>query len=479
MTSLCDLGAIELRRMIGAREISPVELVRASRERIEALNPTLNAVTATCNERAEAEAQAAERAIARGEALGPLHGLPVGIKDTQITEGLRTTFGSPLYADNVPAADERMVAAIRRAGAIVVGKTNVPEFGAGANTTNPVYGPTGNPFEPSRICGGSSGGSAVALATGMVPLATGSDTGGSLRTPAALCGVVGFRTSPGLVPVATRPLGWSALSVHGPMGRDVAEAALMLSVIADADPRDPLAAAIDAARFGSPPPCDLASLRVAFSADLGFAPVDPVVRRAFGAATAALRGCFAETRDANPPLEDADWIFEVLRGAQFLAAHGERYRTRREALGPSIVENVEQALGYSFEDATRAQVAQTELYRRFVAFMGEVDLLVTPAVCVPPFELGLRYPAAIDGTPARTYFHWLALAYGITLTAHPAIAIPCGLDETGTPFGLQLVARRGHDLELLAMARALEQHLQALPGLARPRPDIAALASAR
>ena len=240
MTELCDLSALELRRLIGAKQISPVELLASCRARIERVNGAVNAFVATCWERAEAEARAAEQAVMAGEALGPLHGLPIGIKDLALTEGLRTTFGSPQFADFVPEADERQVAAVRRAGAIVVGKTNTPEFGAGANTVNPVYGATGNPFDPDKTCAGSSGGSAVALATGMVPLATGSDMGGSLRNPAAYCGVVGFRPSPGAVPHELRLVGWSPLGVQGPMGRTVADAALLFGVMAGTDPRDPL-----------------------------------------------------------------------------------------------------------------------------------------------------------------------------------------------------------------------------------------------
>ena len=240
MTELCDLSALELRRLIGARQISPVELLASCRARIERVNGAVNAFVATCWDRAEAEARAAEQAVMTGEALGPLHGLPIGIKDLALTEGLRTTFGSPQFPDFVPDADERQVAAVRRAGAIVVGKTNTPEFGAGANTVNPVYGATGNPFDPDKTCAGSSGGSAVALATGMVPLATGSDMGGSLRNPAAYCGVVGFRPSPGAVPHELRLVGWSPLGVQGPMGRTVADAALLFGAMAGTDQRDPL-----------------------------------------------------------------------------------------------------------------------------------------------------------------------------------------------------------------------------------------------
>ncbi|MCP5155788.1 MAG: amidase [Ectothiorhodospiraceae bacterium] len=456
MTDLCDLGAIALRRMIGARQVSPRELLAACKARIEALNPTFNAITATCWERAQREAEAAERAVGEGAPLGPLHGLPIGIKDTQVTGGLRTTFGSPIFADNVPAADERMVAAVRAAGAIVIGKTNVPEFGAGANTTNPVYGATGNPLDPKRICGGSSGGSAVALATRMLPLATGSDTGGSLRTPAALCGIVGLRPSPGLVPMKTKSVGWSPISVHGPLGRDVAEAALMLSVIAASDADDPLSYPVDAAALATPPRVDPSRLRVAVSEDLGFAPVDQMVRRCFRRAVERITPHVAVVEPRDPDLHDADDVFETLRAIQFLAGHEKHYREQRDLLGPNLVENVEQAMGYTFADVVRAHTAHTALYRRFIAFMADWDVLITPSVTVPPFPLEQLYPPAIDGVPARTYFHWLALAYGITLTTHPAISIPCGLDEQGTPFGIQIVGKRGGDHALLGVAAALE-----------------------
>ena len=472
MSALCEMGAIALRRMIGSKEISPVELLDACRERIERVNPGLNAIIATDWDSAQSQAARAEAAVRRGVRLGPLHGLPVAIKDTQATAGLRTTYGSPLFADHVPEHDERVVATLRGAGAVVIGKTNVPEFAAGANTTNVIYGATGNPFDPARICGGSSGGSAVALATGMAPLATGSDTGGSLRTPAAFCGIVGFRPSPGLVPVNYRGVGWSSLSVHGPIARDVPETALMLSVIAGEDPRDPLSFPVNPETFRCPPETDLSRRRAAFSEDLGFAPVALDVRRCFGRAVEKLRGAFAASEDRDPPLDDADEIFEILRGIQFLAGHGEQYRNRRDMLGPNLIENVEQALLYDFADVVRAQTGQTALYRRFLAYMDEFDVLITPAVAVTPFPLEQLYPDEIEGRPARTYFHWLALAYGITVTTHPAIVLPCGRDDTGTPFGIQLVGRRGGDLALLGIAAALERYLQAIPELARPIPEL-------
>jgi amidase len=476
MAELCDLSALELRRMIGARQISPVELLASCRARIERINGALNAFVATCWERAETEARAAEQAVMAGVALGPLHGLPIGIKDLALTEGLRTTFGSPQFADFLPDADERQVAAVRRAGAIVVGKTNTPEFGAGANTVNPVYGATGNPFDPDKTCAGSSGGSAVALAVGMVPLATGSDMGGSLRNPAAYCGVVGFRPSPGAVPHELRPIGWSPLAVQGPMGRTVADTALLFEAMAAFDPRDPLSYPSD---FGAGMEAiDLGSLRVAISQDLGFAPVDHGIRRVFRAALERIKGVFARADERDPPLdESAHEAFEVTRAVSFLAAHGETWRTRPELLGPNIRANVEQGLAMSLEDVARAMRSHTLLYQRFLEFMADYDALICPAMAVAPFPHARLYVEEINGQPMRTYFHWLALAYGLTLSAHPVACIPCGRDHTGMPFGIQVCGRRSGDRRTLAIAAALERFLQDIPELARPVPDLNALAA--
>jgi amidase len=474
MSELCDFAAIELRRLIGARQVSPVELLASCRARIERVNGAVNAFVATCWDRAEAEARAAERAVMAGEALGSLHGLPIGVKDLALTEGLRTTFGSPQFTNFVPEADERQVAVIRAAGGIVVGKTNTPEFGAGANTVNPVYGATGNPFDPEKTCAGSSGGSAVALATGMVPLATGSDMGGSLRNPAAYCGVVGFRPSPGAVPHELRLIGWSPLSVQGAMGRTVTDTALLHAVMVGTDARDPLSAPTDAVRTADP--VDLASLKVAISEDLGFAPVDHGIRQTFRAAAARFCGVFARADERGPPLDDsAHTVFEVIRAVNFVAAHAATYRERPEVLGPNIRANVEQGLAMSLEDVARAMRRHTELYRAFLRFMTDYDALICPAMAVPPFPHRQLYVAEINGQKLRTYFHWLALAYGLTLSANPVACIPCGRDQTGMPFGIQVCGKRFGDRRTLAVAAALERHLQTIPELARPRPDLAAL----
>ncbi|MDQ3457697.1 MAG: amidase family protein [Deinococcota bacterium] len=472
MNELCDLSATKLRRLIGAKLISPVELLESCVKRIEAVNPGLNALIATCTDRARVEARAAEQAVMRGETLGTLHGLPIGIKDLNETEGLRTTWGSPLYADYVPEQDERMVAALRRAGAIVVGKTNVPEFGAGANTVNSVYGPTGNPFDPARSCGGSSGGSAVALATSMLPLCTGSDTGGSLRIPAAFCGVVGFRPSPGLVPSERRPLGWSPLTVEGPMARAVEDALLLLSAQVSDDHRDPLAGPASPAGFATISPVDLSGLRVAVSEDLGFAPIERRIRETFAERVALFRSAFKSCAPRNPDMRGATEAFAATRALEFLAAHGERYREQRDKLGANIVANVEQGLAMSATDVARGHSEQTRIYRAFQDFFEDVDLLICPTVSVPPFPLEELYVSRIDGAELETYFDWLAPTYALTLTGHPCVSIPCGLEPTGTPFALQLCGPAGADKFVLDAAHALEQVLERDPRTARPRPDL-------
>ena len=475
MGALCDLAAIELRRMIAAKEISPVELLASCIERIEQVNGHVNAVVATCFEEAEAEAKAAEAAVIRGEDLGPLHGLPIGIKDLVLTKGLRTTFGSPQYQDFVPEADERQVAAIRTSGGIVVGKTNTPEFGAGANTVNPVYGATGNPFDPEKTCAGSSGGSAVALATGMVPLATGSDMGGSLRNPAAYCGIVGMRPSPGVISEEKRLLGWSSLGVQGPMARNVDDMALLYQAMAAEDHQDPLAYPLDQGSLWPLDDVDLGDLRVAISEDLGFAPVDNDIRATFQTAITKLKPSFASTEQVNPPLEGADEAFEVNRALSFVAAHKQVYDENPDLLGPNIVANVEQGLLMSLADVARAMASHTAIYRRFGAFMKDYDVLICPAMSVPPFPHGQLYPAEINGEGLRTYFHWLALAYGLTLTCHPVVCLPAGLDHTGMPFGIQVCGKRGGDARVLAIARALEHNMIRIEGLGRPVPDLAEL----
>jgi Asp-tRNA(Asn)/Glu-tRNA(Gln) amidotransferase A subunit family amidase len=417
----------------------------------------------------------------RGDALGPLHGLPVGIKDLEDVAGLRTTYGSTLFAHHVPAKDQLIVAQVRAAGGVIAGKTNTPEWGAGANTRNAVYGATGKPFNPVMSAAGSSGGSAVALATGMVPLATGSDTGGSLRNPAAYSGIVGFRPTPGLVPSDKRGFGWSGLPVLGPMARTVPDLCLLLSTIVSDAAVDPLATTVagsvvrKAADFAVPKQVDLAGLRVALSPDFGFAPTEAHIRRVFAAKTGLFRNVFAVADDATPDCSGMDETFEVLRAISFLATHHDRVRDTPDQVGPNVRANVAEGLGYGAMDIVQAMKQQTVLYHRFQAFFERYDVMLTPAVTLSPRPWSELYPAEIDGTPTRTYFHWLALAYAPTTVGHPAISLPVGLDERGMPFGLQIVGRRGGDAQVLAVAAALETLLAGNESTARPMPDIAKL----
>jgi Asp-tRNA(Asn)/Glu-tRNA(Gln) amidotransferase A subunit family amidase len=472
MTELCDSSAVELRLMIGAKEISPVELLDSCIARTEAVDGTVNAMVTRDFERARKTAKGAEQAVMAGQALGALHGLPIGIKDLNATEGLRTTQGSLLYKDHVPEADERMVAALRAAGAIVFGKTNTPEFGAGANTKNRVFGVTGNPFDLSRTCGGSSGGSAAALATGMVPLATGSDLGGSLRTPAGFCGVVGIRPTPGTVPSETRAVGLSPLSVQGPMGRSVADAALLLSAQAAHDRRDPYSHALDPALLRGPTQVDLSSLKVGFTEDLGVAAVDDGVRKVFRARMARIAPLFGTCKTRDPDLGPAHEIFETLRGVLFVAAHKERLERHRDRLGPNVIDNTERGLRYNLADVAWAHVEQAKTYRRFLALMAEVDVLIAPVCSVPPFPHDQLYVDEINGKKMDTYMRWLAISYGVTLTTHPVVALPCGRDGLGLPFGIQVIGRMGGDARLIDIAHSLETAMAAEPDLARPLPDL-------
>ncbi len=475
MNDLLQRDAVTLRRMIGRRKLSPVELMEATIARIEAVDPAVNAMVTTCFDRALEEASLAEQQVQQGDSLGALHGLPLGVKDLQATKDLRTTYASPIYADNVPDKDARLVTMLRKAGAIVIGKTNTPEFGAGANTTNAVFGPTRNPFDTAVICGGSSGGSAVALATGMVPLATGSDMGGSLRTPAAFCGVVGFRPSAGLIPSDDRLDGWSSLGVDGPMGRTVADVGFMLQAMVGRSEDDALSFPMVPGGFDALPEIDTASLRIAVSPDLGFAAVDSGIRATFEAVIDRLILRFASVDRRDPPLQGSDEIFAVLRAVQFLAGHEDQYHHQRELLGPNLIANLEEGFGYSISDVARAQVARTALLRRFAGFMADYDCLIAPTASVAPFPVEQLYATEVEGKTMGSYIEWLGLAYGITLTGHPSVSIPCGRNHLGTPFGIQICGRRGEDRKTLAIAAAIERAIQDEPQLGRPIPDIAAL----
>jgi amidase len=485
LTEPCDLSAVAARALIGAKKLSARELLDSCIRRMDAIDPAVNAMVARDDDKARKDALAADEVTARGDALGPLHGLPIGIKDLENTAGLRTTYGSALYRDFVPKEDQLIVSSVRKAGAIIAGKTNTPEWGAGANTRNAVYGATGNPFDPSKSAAGSSGGSGVVLATNMVPLATGSDTGGSLRNPAAFNGIVGFRPTPGLVPSEKRQLGWSPLPVLGPMARNLPDLCLLLSTMVSDNAADPLATTIHGKTvrrledFARPDSIDLASLKVALTPDFGFAPTERLIRDTFFDKTKAFSHLFNAADEATPDCEGTDEVFEILRASNFLAAHLDKVRDTPDMVGPNVRANVEEGLGYSALDVTRAMKQQTVIYQRWQRFFDDYDVILSPAVTLSPRPWTELFPSEIDGKPTRTYFHWLAAAYAVTIVGHPAISLPVGLDRNGMPFGLQIVGPRGGDAKVLAVAAALEAALVGDPLTARPVPDLARLAKAR
>jgi amidase len=472
-----DMSAVELRRLIGAKAVSPVDVMRASLDRIEALNPLLVAFCDMRPEEALAEAREAEDAVMRGDPLPPLHGLPIGIKDMNDVAGLRTTYGSPLYKDNVAAADDFIVAHLRRQGAIVVGKTNVPELGFGATSANPLWGTTCNPHDPRFTAAGSSGGTAVALASGMVPLAMGSDFAGSLRTPASFNGITGIRPSAGTVANERRAFGFSPFNVEGPMGREAQDARLLLSAMAGPKSFDPLSQRRDPG-FDAPGTPDLSGLRVALSEDLGFCPVDNGVRATFRAKMAKVARFFRSAEDACPDLSTVDPVLKVMRSLEFLHDFKALYDQDKSALAANVVHEVEQAMTLGIHDAAWAMGEHARIHRSAQDFFTRHDLLFTPAASVPPFRHEDEWPRQINGEPMANYLRWEAIAYGVTLMGNPAVVIPCGKGPDGLPFGLQIVGPLHRDAWLADVAVTLEALFASDPDLCRPRIDLDALYAA-
>ena len=456
MAELCDLTACELRRMIGRKDISPIEIVESCIDRIESVDSQLNAMVTKSYERAIAEARKAEQTVVNGEELGLLHGLPVGIKDLETTAEIRTTSGSKLYAEHVPTKDQGAVANIREAGGIIIGKTNTPEFGAGANTRNLVFGATGNPFDPVKTCGGSSGGSAVALATGMVPLASGSDYGGSLRTPASFCGVVGIRPSPGVVAAEGRPVGLLPFSVLGPMGRTVDDAYMLLQAQAGVNPHDPFSTAPVTDLESPLEQADLGSIKAMITPDLGSAAMSNAYRSIFAERTGLFRHHFAQAFDASPDFTDGDNCFEVLRGVNFVAAHGARVRDHRNSLSPNVVDNVDRGLAYSLADVAEAHLQQSRIARAWLNLFEDIDVVICPAASSTPFPHAQWSVDEIDGKPMETYMRWLGITYLPTMALACSIALPCGLDQAGMPFGIQVLGAPGKDKAVIEIAKSLE-----------------------
>jgi amidase len=437
---------VELARLYRARKVSPLEVVQALLERIDAVNPQVNAFVTLARDAALWEARRATAALKRGATLPPLFGVPVGIKDVTLTQGLRTTFGSTLFQDHVPDEDALVVQRLRDAGAIVLGKTNTPEFAFGPNTTNAVFGATRNPWNLALTAGGSSGGSAAALASGMCPLAEGTDLGGSLRGPASYCGVVGFRTSPGLIPRHPSVLAWDTYSVEGPMARTIADAALMLSVMAGPDDRSPISYDVDTRELlRAPKTATVKGWRIAWTADLGgLVEVDDEVRAIMARAVDVFAAAGADVEAACPDFGDVPEIVRLTRGLLMVARHADKLAAHRPVLQAGLVENTEQGLALSSRDVAAGELLRTRQWARVREFLGERDLLLTPTTATPPFP--------IEHVQNKRSF----LTYAFSVMGLPAISIPCGFTRAGLPVGLQIVGKRRADAAVLRAAATFE-----------------------
>ena len=463
---LCELDAIDLVARLRRKQVSAREVMTAHLARIAKVNPAVNAIVTLVADRAMADAGLADEAIALGRPLGVLHGLPIAHKDLVDTAGIRTTQGSPFYRDHVPTRDASIVTRIRAAGAITCGKTNTPEFGAGSQTFNTVFGATRNPYDTTKTCGGSSGGAAVALACGMLPIADGSDTGGSLRNPAAFCNVVGFRPSPGRVP-GTRAT-WSPLSVSGPMARSVADVALFLSAIAGPDPSSPITIAEDPARFRAPLSRDLKGVRVAWWRGLGGIPFEPEIRQVVDGNRRVFESLGCRVDEAEPDFAGVDQAFPVMRYAANHPRYAPLLRQRPEWLKDTIRYEIGEAERQTAADVGRAQTRQSLMFEQSRQFFDKFDFFVLPVTQVSPFDVNVPFPTEIAGTPMASYIDWMRSCWYVTFMSNPAISVPAGFTASGLPIGLQIVGRHRDDWSVLQIAHAFEQATR--HGRKRPAP---------
>jgi amidase len=454
---LCFMSAVEMAQLIRAKKLSAREALAEHLKQIDRVNPKVNAIVTLVPEMATAAAARADEMQARGEKLGPLHGLPVAHKDLFETKGIRTTYGSPLFKDFIPTEDDIVVERMARAGAITIGKTNTPEFGAGSQTFNTVFGATRNPYDLTKTCGGSSGGAAVALACGMTPVASGSDAGGSLRNPAAFCNVVGFRPSIGRVPNPKAGFAWSTLSTSGCMGRSVADLALALSTIAGPDPRAPLSIDEPGELFARPLDRTFKGARVAWFKDLGGVPFDPRVRAVIDGhrATFESMGCIVE--QAEPNFAPAETYFRVIRAWTAAANHGAQLHQHPEAFKDTLSEEIERGLRLTGEDIAHAEVAHGQMWRGFQAFLEKYEYFVLPTTQLPPFDVNTPYPTEVAGVKFTNYIDWMKACWYISSTGNPAASVPAGFTPEGLPVGLQIVGRDKRDFSVLQAAHAFEQ----------------------
>jgi len=458
---LCFLDACELATRIRRKELSAREVMQAHLDQITRINPTVNAIVNKLDDEAcLALSDEADRALADGASVGPLHGLPIAFKDLEDAVGFPTTQGSPLHVNEFPEKDSLLVARLRKAGALGIGKTNVPEFGLGSHTFNTVFGATRNPYDLGKTAGGSSGGAGAALASGMLPIADGSDMGGSLRNPGNFNNVVGFRVSPGLVPTIPSDLPWIQLSVKGPMARTVADVALMLTAIAGPDPRAPLSLDVEPASFGQPLDRDFRGVRVAWCPDLGGLPLDSRVRTALESQRHVFEelGCVIE--EAAPDFTGAEETFQTLRAFLQASSNADTFEAERDQMKPEAVWNIEQGLKLSAVEVGKALQTHTAVVERVRQFMERYEYILCAVNQVPSFDVDIRYPEEVDGVSMPTYISWMQSAYFITVSRVPAISVPCAFTDDGLPVGIQIVGRQKSDFAVLQLAHAFEQATQ-------------------
>ena len=453
---LVNLSAVEMVRLIGVKDITAKELMEAHLLQIERINPKVNAIVTLLPDLAIEKAEETDLAIARGEDVGILQGLPVAHKDLVPTKGIRTTFGSPIYENNVPDHNALIVDRIQQAGAITIGKTNTPEFGAGSQTYNEVFGETLNPYDVSKTCGGSSGGAAVALATRMLPIAEGSDTGGSLRNPANFCNVVGFRPSPGRVPNFPSKTGWGPISVSGPMARNVSDCALFLSAIAGPDSRVPISITEPGSKFLQSLERDFSGTSIAWSEDLGGLPIDPRTSQVINSQRSVFSdlGCIID--DSEPDFRDANEVFLIWRGWGREITSGDLLRNNRAQLKETMIWDIEQGVNLTGPEVGWAESRRMELFQRMHEFMEKHEFLICPVSQRPPFDVKQRWVTEINGEKMENFIAWMKSCYYITATGHPAVSVPCGFTDEGLPVGIRLVGRYRDDFGVLQLAKAFE-----------------------
>ena len=459
---LHQLSACELARKIRSREVQSLDAVNACLAQIEQRDSCLRAFVTVCAEAAQSAAQESDRLLEQGTTLGPLHGVPIAIKDLTATSGIRTTYGSLIYQNHVPIQDDFVVARLKAAGAIIVGKTNTPEFGMGAHTNNAIVSATATPYAVDRSSGGSSGGSAAAVASGMVYLAHGTDMGGSVRTPASFCGIVGLRPSVGRIPRPEKLLLWDTLATDGVLARSVEDAALMLTAMAGEDGRDPTAISgswpMPSFSLESCAPIH-GQMRLGYSADLGITPLDPDVRTVFEAAIEKVTPLCGVTEARHPDCTQAKFAFETLRAAIIAQLHQEHYRREGDRLSASVRWNIEQGFNLTAAELLKAETERSHLYRQFMCFFEKYDVLAIPAACVPPFPHHQPEVLEVDGVALPNIIDYLKITYTISLVGLPAIVIPCGWTASGLPVGLQLVGKPHGETELLQFAYLLQEQL--------------------